>query len=562
MPNGSDHSGTATGRAVASLIRPYRTRIGAVALASFAAGLLEAAFLVLVTRAILAVAADESTFDLLDSNLTIADAMGLAAALLAGRLILGVAAVQMQTRLFHRMTMALRYRLGHSFMAASWPTQSRQQRGALQHLVVQFPASIVSLLYQVVQALAGALSLVALLAVAFAIQPITAVVVLVVVMVLASALWPVRRAVKKRSARALEEQAAFAAKVSEIADLSLEINALGVSSAATHNLDSLVRAEGESQRGVAQMRDLVNPLYTSLAYAAIIGAVLVLHQLGSDDLDATGAVMLMMLRSMNYGQQLQHGASALGQISPAAEQLLARFDEFERSIRTHGSHTPTSVSVLELRDVSFAFTGREPAVRSASLSLSRGEIVGLSGPSGAGKTTLVQILLGLLQPTGGTILADGIDLQEIDRQSWASLATYVPQETRLVDGTIADNVRFWRDGIADDAVENALHLAGLRLDDNRFPHGIHTDLGASGRQFSGGQRQRLAIARALATDPSIVVLDEPTSSLDAEAEEVVIDTIARLRGHAAVIVVSHRSSTLSICDRVFVLDGAVLHQRH
>jgi len=561
MSNGSDISGSSTRRAVASLIRPYRLRIGAVALSSFAAGLLEAGFLVLVTRAILAVAADESTFNIVESTLTIGEAAGLAGVLLAGRLVLAVAAVRMQTSLFHRLTVALRHRLGHSFMTASWPTQARQQRGALQHLVVQFPASIVSLLYQLVQALVGALGLLALLVVAFVIQPLTAVVVSAVVVLLASVLWPVRRAVKSRAAKALEQQAVFAAKVSEIADLSLEINSLGVTEPATRSLDRIIRAEGESQRGVALVRDLVAPAYTTLAYAAILGAVLVLHRLGSDDLDATGAVMLIMLRSLNYGQQLQHGASALGQIAPATRHLVDRLDEFDRSTDARGSDRPSAVSTLELRNVSFAYPGHEPVLRNVSTSLARGEIIGLSGASGAGKTTLVQLVLGLIHPSSGSILVDGADLRNVAPAAWSSLVAYVPQETRLLDGSIADNVRFWRDDLSGDDVSRALAQANLALDADRFPNGVDTDLGAAGRQFSGGQRQRLAIARALATAPAVIVMDEPTSSLDSESEEVITEMLNRLRGSTTVIVVSHRESTLAVCDRVLVLSDGTINEK-
>ncbi|MFZ9931478.1 MAG: ATP-binding cassette domain-containing protein, partial [Ilumatobacteraceae bacterium] len=146
-------------------------------------------------------------------------------------------------------------------------------------------------------------------------------------------------------------------------------------------------------------------------------------------------------------------------------------------------------------------------------------------------------------------------VRDISPESWHRLATYVPQETRLLDGTLADNVRFLREGISDEAITTALSLADLTLDSDRFPEGIHTDLGAAGRQFSGGQRQRLAIARALATNPSILVLDEPTSSLDSASEEVVVETIARLKGLVTTIVVSHRDSTLSTCDRVLRIEN-------
>ena len=562
MIDGHSTTRVTTRSALADTFAPFRWRVLAVATCSFAASLLEAALLVLVTRSILAIAANDESFTLVgDRSLDITEAAGIAALLLVGRLLLAVSAVRLQTTLFHRMLVGLRERLNQAFMSSSWQTQSQQPRGAFQNLIVQFPPSVVSLGYQLVQALVGALSLVAMLVIAFLIQPLTALVVLAVVLVLASGLLPVRRAVRSRATRAVSEQTTFAAKVSETADLALEINALGVSAAATDAVDRLIGAEAQSQRKVALFRDLVNPVYTSLAYGAIVAAVLVLYELGADDLDATGAVMLIMLRSLSYGQQMQHGASALGQLAPVHERLASEIDNLTSQQRRVGGRPISHVRSIALDHVSFAYPDGAPILRDVSLAIGAGEIVGVVGPSGSGKTTLVQLVLGLLEPTAGHLVVDGVHLSEIDRGDWTRLVAYVPQETRLVDGTLADNVRFWRDDIGDSHVTRALQLAGLAVDSERFPEGLHTDLGAAGRQFSGGQRQRLSIARALATEPAVIVLDEPTSSLDAESEEVIVETLGRLRGSTTVLVVSHRDSTLAACDRVIVVDGGSITER-
>ena len=555
---------TSTRGAISRLLGPYRARISAVALTSFAAGLLEAAFLVIVTRGILAIADGAATVDLgfgSDANLTISESAVVAAILLATRLLAGLLAIRLQTTLFHRMLLSLRRRLGAAFLNASWPIQQKQSRGTLQHLVVQFPASIVSLGYQLVQALVGALSLLALVAVAFVIQPVTAVIVLVVVLVLGSVLWPVRQAVRRRAQQALVRQNAFAARVAEIDDLSFEIASLGVRDEADAVLDRAIHSEAISQERVALARDIVAPIYTTLAYAAILVALVVLNERGADDLDAVGAVLLIMLRSLGYGQQMQHGSSALGQMAPVVDELDARIAEFEHSRDDDGRTTISSIGTITFEHVSFAYDDREPALLDVSTAFDAGEIVGIVGSSGAGKSTLLHLLLGLRQPTSGKVSIDGVDLIDVSRESWRRLVAVVPQETRLLDGSLADNVRFWRADVADDDIERALAQAGLVLDSARFPRGIDTDLGAAGREFSGGQRQRLAIARALAAHPALVVLDEPTSSLDAESEEAIVDTLARLRGQVTVIVVSHRESTLAVCDRVLSLDGGRLSER-
>jgi ABC-type multidrug transport system fused ATPase/permease subunit len=542
-------------RATRQILSGHGRTMATVSGCALLAALLEAVFLALVTQSILTIAAGDQSFSLMGNyefSVTRAAVFGII--FLAIRFGLLLVTVRSQNRLFESLLIDLRSELGDAYLHSSWPVQSRFQRGLLQQLLVQFPASIVSLVYQVVAALTGGLALAALLVVAFVIEPVTALVVFGMVILLASCLLPVRRAVRRRAAHALDDQMRFATSVSETADLSLEVNAMYVADQATERLDRLVSNEAQAQRRMGFFRDLVNPIYTTLAFGAIVVAVVVLREFGRNDLQATGTVLLIMLRSLSYGQQLQHGASALAQIAPALERLETHRAELVHERRDRGHTTLETFSKIEFRNVIFSYDDARRVLDEVSLTISRGEIVGVVGSSGAGKTTLVNLLLGLLEPTSGTIVVDSTSIESIDPASWSKLVAYVPQESRLLDGSIADNVRFLRAQISAADVERAVEQAGLRLDSQRFPEGLDTDVGAAGRELSGGQRQRLAIARALATTPTLLVLDEPTSALDAESDEAVVETIRRLRGSVAVIVVSHRESTLTACDRVVVVD--------
>jgi ATP-binding cassette subfamily B protein len=542
--------------ATSSILRPYRVRLAAFGALSFLMGLVEATFLVVITRSLITVTDTDTALDLpVLGDLDLSQAALVATVLVVARLALGLVVVRLQTGLTYRVNSALRRELGHEFLTSDWATQSGQQRGMLQHLVVQFPANITSLVHQTSSAFAGALSLVSLLVIALLIDVLATVVVIVALVILGSILLPMRRAVRARTRAAVEHQTAFNTAVAEVADMSLEISALGVASPAADHLDTLIENEMQAHRRVGLVAQSIPSVYTSLAYGAIVLAILALDAWAGDDLSGTAAVMLIMLRSLTYGQQIQQGATALQQLAPVAEKLETYRDQFRRGHREPGTRTLESVDRIQFDDVTFAYDGHEPVLHNVEVIIARGEVIGVVGSSGAGKTTFVQLLLGLLRPTNGRIRADGTAVRDISPESWHRLATYVPQETRLLDGTLADNVRFLRDGISDEAITTALSLANLTLDSDRFPDGIHTDLGAAGRQFSGGQRQRLAIARALATNPSILVLDEPTSSLDSASEEVVVETIARLKGLVTTIVVSHRDSTLSTCDRVLRIEN-------
>ncbi len=542
--------------AASTILQPFRGRLAAFGVNSFTIGLVEATFLVVITRSILSVADSDTSLDLpFLGDATMSKAAVVAAVLIAARLVLGLVSVRLQTGLTYEINSSLRQELARDYLAAEWSAQMRQQRGILHHVAVQLPAQTTSLVFQLSSAIGGLLSLVSLLIIAFVVDSLASLIVLLALVVLGSVLFPLRRAVRVRTRRALEHQTAYTTSIAEVADLGLEINALGVSNETAAHLDRLVENEMQAHRRVGLVSYAIPTVYTTLAYGAIVIAVLALDAWSSDDMGSLGAIMLIMLRSLTYGQQIQQGGTALSQLGPVAAKIEQYRSEFREAHRAPGREQIDRVDVLSFDAVTFSYDDATPVIADASFTIHHGDVIGVIGPSGAGKTTLVQLLLGLYQPTGGLITADGTPIVNLSPASWHRLVTFVPQETRLLDGTIADNVRFMRSNITDDDVHHALRLANLTLDGDRFADGIHTDLGAAGRQFSGGQRQRLAIARALATDPSILVLDEPTSSLDAESEEVIVDTLTRLKGQVTVVVVSHRDSTLATCDRVLRVEN-------
>lgn len=199
-----------------------------------------------------------------------------------------------------------------------------------------------------------------------------------------------------------------------------------------------------------------------------------------------------------------------------------------------------------------------------SLTINKGEAIGLIGASGAGKTTLADIILGLLKPKKGTIFVDGIDIYSCPKQ-WSKIVGYVPQSVFLANDTIRNNVAFGHasDEIDDEKVWNVLREAQLDQFVEGLPDRLDTQVGERGIKFSGGQRQRIAIARALYNEPSIVVLDEATSALDNETEKAVMEAIDSLQGYKTLIIVAHRLTTIRNCDKIYeIRDGkAVLREK-
>jgi ATP-binding cassette subfamily B protein len=200
-----------------------------------------------------------------------------------------------------------------------------------------------------------------------------------------------------------------------------------------------------------------------------------------------------------------------------------------------------------------------PAVDDFTLSVAPGETIALVGASGAGKSTVLNLVIGFIRPTTGQLLLDGTDMNTLDLRTYRRFVSVVPQESILFDGTIHDNVAYGMDDADEDSVRAALRDANALEFVDKLPQGMETLVGERGARLSGGQRQRLAIARALIRDPKVLILDEATSALDTRSEALVQQALARLLRGRTTFVVAHRLSTVRSADRIVVMgDGEIL----
>jgi ATP-binding cassette subfamily C protein CydD/ATP-binding cassette subfamily C protein CydCD len=241
---------------------------------------------------------------------------------------------------------------------------------------------------------------------------------------------------------------------------------------------------------------------------------------------------------------------------PAAERLLALLDRPRPARGTRP--VPPGVPHVRLRGVAVRRDG-SALLDGVDLDLPPGSRTALVGPSGAGKTTLARVLLGSTAPDEGAVLVDGVPLGELDPDAWRARVAYVPERPWLAPGTVAENVRLGRPGAGEDEVRRALARAQALGFVERLPQGLHTPLGEDGARLSGGERLRIALARAFVKDAALVVLDEPTSQLDPGSEADVLAALAVLARGRTVLTVTHRSAPLAVHDRVVALRaGSVL----
>jgi len=213
--------------------------------------------------------------------------------------------------------------------------------------------------------------------------------------------------------------------------------------------------------------------------------------------------------------------------------------------------------VIELKDITYAYPNTDKLIFDhADLSIPVGSSVGIVGTSGAGKSTVVDILLGLLKPQTGNIYADGVDVME-NYRSWIKNIGYIPQMIFMLDSTIRENVAFGvhRDKISEERIWEVLKEAQLDEFVKTLPDGLDTTIGERGIRLSGGQRQRIGIARALYEDPEVLVLDEATSALDNDTEAAIMESINRLHGKKTLVIIAHRLQTIEKCDMIYRVEN-------
>ncbi|MFV2117778.1 thiol reductant ABC exporter subunit CydD, partial [Streptomyces sp. Act-28] len=266
----------------------------------------------------------------------------------------------------------------------------------------------------------------------------------------------------------------------------------------------------------------------------------------------TGLVILILapeayLPLRQVGTQYHAAAEGLS----AAEEVFA---VLETPVREAGTEVlPEGPVRIELDAVTVRHAGRTgPSLDRASLVVEPGETVALVGPSGVGKSTLLDVVLGFTAPDAGTVRAGGVDVAALDPERWRERVAWVPQRPYLFAGTIAENVRLARPDADDEAVRAALREAGADFVAD-LPDGVGTVLGEDGAGLSAGQRQRLALARAFLADRSVVLLDEPTAALDGATEAAVVEAVRRLAADRTVLLVVHRPALLAVADRVVAL---------
>ncbi len=454
-----------------------------------------------------------------------------------------------------------RARLYSAVLRSSWPNLLKQQMGHLETwLMVDTPACV-AILKNISSSIMLVTSLVMYLIVAFNISPAIMLTTLALGILVLFAFRPITHRVRILSAERAVSNSTMAHRVSESVSGLKTIKATGVE-------EGIVRATQEIFERIRALSMRVNLFYhftglvippLGVVYIAIVFAIA--FRTDFITLSALPAAVYLIYRIAIYVQQLQSAIQNINEQAPHLQRILQFTEDAESHAEVQVGTKPfVFTNEMRLDTLSFSYNPAQRVLSDISFSIPRGSFTGLIGPSGAGKTTVVDILLRLLTPDSGMLSVDGVDAREIDLNAWRAKIAYVSQDFFIVNDTIRNNIAFYT-SMPDEDIMHAAKMAHIDEMITHSENGLDTVVGDRGMTLSAGQRQRLVIARALAHKPEILILDEATSALDAESEAHIKGIIEGLKGKITIIAIAHRLSTIMDADTLIALEsGKVVEQ--
>lgn len=484
----------------------------------------------------------------------IAIALGLALV----RLVMQIPISVLPARIAAEVQARLRSNLFYAFTAASWELQSRDREGQLQDTMTSQIMQATGGAVQATGLISNSLNFAALLVTALLLNAAAAAAILIAGVLMFMLLRPLKGVGVQRARALSTAQMQYASGINEAVRVAEETQVFGIAAAQRKRIDVLVGRARDLYYSTQLLTKLVPNLFQSLILVLLVVGLAVVHAVGTHQTAALGAIILLLVRSARSGQQGLATFQSLAQSLPFIERTQEAELRYLQSSPSEGQVPLEVVRTLAFQDVSYGYRPNRPVLSEVSFEVKRGETVGIIGPTGAGKSTLIQILLQLRRPQEGRFLVNGLPAEQFLREDWRNRVAYVSQEPRLLHASVAENIRFERE-LDDEVVERSARLAHIHDEIVGWPKGYDTIVGPRADAVSGGQQQRLCLARALAAKPEVLVLDEPTSALDPNSETLIGESLSGLKHELTLFIIAHRMSTLDICDRVMVvIDGKLV----
>jgi subfamily B ATP-binding cassette protein MsbA len=371
-----------------------------------------------------------------------------------------------------------------------------------------------------------------------------------------------KKAVKKATHEVRKEQAEIVAVVQQGLESVQSVKAFGRQDLEQEQLGKVSQATVDAALKARSIKALLSPVVTvtvAVCTAVVLwrGSYLILA--GVMTVGALTVYLSYLSKFFKPVKDLATTTNAIAQAAVGVERIRAIL-ETDTIIpeKPNAIEAPPVRGELIFEHVAFAYDVANPVLRDVSFNIKPGQLVGIVGPTGSGKSTVVSMIPRFYDPTRGTIKIDGVDIRDFKLKSLRDQIGYVLQETVLFHGTIAQNIAFGRSGASREEIIKAAELANAHEFISRMAQGYDTMVGERGSTLSGGQRQRIGIARVMVRNNPILLLDEPTAALDSESEKLVIEALERLMKGRTVITIAHRLTTIRDADQIIVIDDGIV----
>ncbi len=371
-----------------------------------------------------------------------------------------------------------------------------------------------------------------------------------------------KKAVKKATHEVRKEQSKIVSVVEQGLQSMRVVKAFGRQDLAEENLADVSHATVEASLKARRVKALLSPIVSvtvALCTAVVLwrGSALILA--GAMTVGALTVFLSYLSKFFKPVQDLAKMTNAIAQAAVGVERVRNILEADTIIPQKPNAVAPQALKgEIEFEHVAFAYTEDAPVLKDVSFKINAGQLVGVVGPTGGGKSTIVSLIPRFYDPISGAVKIDGVDVRDYEFSALRDQIGYVLQETVLFEGTVRDNIAYGKKGVTPEEIEAAAKLANADEFIARMPHGYDTMVGERGETLSGGQRQRIGIARAVIRNNPILILDEPTAALDTESERLVIEALERLMKGRTVITIAHRLSTIRDANKIIVLKGGIV----